>query len=179
VARQLDSPTYDFPGWEVNRRDQLRFRVTDFKVRQVLGRWPLSVSSDLIALPTMRCIGLLARMGVGDRSGDGRVFETYPAVALHQWGFQSTGYKGKTKVYQLQTLFKRLQEKAPWLDMGEPQMRERLAANDDAFDALIAALIARAAVLGLILKASADERARARTEGWIAIPDDGSLDRLC
>lgn len=80
--------------WSRERRDELRFRVTDFRVRELTGRWPLSVSSDLIAVPSMRCAGLLERMGVSDRSGDGKVYETYPAAALRRWGLPSTGYKG-------------------------------------------------------------------------------------
>ena len=178
LTQQREFPTAAFPQWGSAQRDQLRFRATDFKVREVIGRWPLSVSSDLIALPTMRCIGLLARMGVEDRSGDGRVFETYPAAALHQWGFRSTGYKGNSKVDSLRALFVNLQERAPWLEVPESEHQNLLANNDDAFDALVATLIARAAALGLILKPTPVVVSEARTEGWIAIPEEGSLARM-
>ncbi|MCP4902674.1 MAG: DUF429 domain-containing protein [bacterium] len=178
VKRQRDQPTEYLPDWTNERRDQLRFRTTDFKVKEVIGRWPLSVSSDLIALPTMRCVGLLARMGVEDRSGNGRVFETYPAAALKQWGLRSTGYKKPKNVEVLRSLFSDLCERAPWLKIPAPEHRDLLSTNDDAFDALIAAMITRAAVLGLVVQPTTEEKARARTEGWIAIPDEGSFIHL-
>ena len=37
---------------------------------------------------------------------------------------------------------------------------------------------ARAAALGLTFPPGQDQRRAARTEGWIAIPEDSSLDRL-
>ncbi|MCP4902678.1 MAG: DUF429 domain-containing protein [bacterium] len=118
------------------------------------------------------------RMGIEDRSGDGRVFETYPAAALHQWGFRSTGYKTKKHVDVLQDLFTELCERAPWLKVTSADHRHLLATNDDAFDAIIAAMIARAAVLGLVVQPTDEEKARARTEGWIAIPEEGSFNHL-
>ena len=79
-------------------RRALRLRLTDRWLWRESGlglRPPLSVSSDLIALPAMRCAGLLGRLGVTDRAGDGRVFETWPAAAMHTWTGVSTGYKGR------------------------------------------------------------------------------------
>lgn len=68
--------------WTLDRRDALRFRRSDRWIHDRTGRWPLSVSTDLISLPAMRCAALLGRFGVADRSGDGRFFEVYPAAAL-------------------------------------------------------------------------------------------------
>jgi predicted nuclease with RNAse H fold len=79
------------PAWSEQYRDDLRFRITDVRVHKVTGRWPLSVSSGLIAVPAFRCQGLLTMMGVTDRSGDGRVYEVYPAAALERWGFPRPG----------------------------------------------------------------------------------------
>ena len=80
---------------------QLRFRRTDRVVWERLGRPPLSVSSDWIAVTAMRAARLLAeRVAAGetiDRSGGGRFVETYPAAALSTWGFPSKGYKGPKK----------------------------------------------------------------------------------
>jgi hypothetical protein len=61
------------PEWSPAQRDQLRFRRTDVVVRGALGRWPLSVSSDLIAIVAMRCAGFAGSArgarSVGDESG--------------------------------------------------------------------------------------------------------------
>jgi hypothetical protein len=163
--------------WSNEKRDVLRFRLTDFRVRELTGRWPLSVSSDLIAVAAMRCVGLLGRMGVRDRSGDGRVFETYPAAGLHAWGLPSRGYK-KEKGGELRAeIWAKLAHRAPWLDVTAEQS-DLIVARDDALDALVAALIARAAKIGLTVQPSEHERERAETEGWIHVPIEGSLERL-
>ena len=163
--------------WSTEKRDSLRFRLTDLRVRELTGRWPLSVSSDLIAVAAMRCVGLLERMGVRDRSGDGRVFETYPAAGLHAWGLPSRGYKGK-KGRELRTvIWAGLQRRVPWLEVTVEQS-ELIVARDDALDALVASLIARAAKIGLTIQPSEQERERAVTEGWIHVPVEGSLERL-
>lgn len=79
-------------AWAKRDRDRLRFRETDRFVQRT-ARLPLSVSSDRIAVPAMRCASLLTalgerRAGAGgsiDRSGDDRVVEVYPGAALVQW----------------------------------------------------------------------------------------------
>jgi predicted nuclease with RNAse H fold len=163
--------------WTEAQRDDLRFRATDRRVHGMTGRWPLSVSSDLVAVAALRCQGLLARMGVTDRSGDGRVYEVYPAAALKQWGFPSTGYKKAKGNPIREKLVGNLLDKAGWLRAGDDQ-RQTLVASDDALDALIASLNARAAKLGLTLSPEPDEHRDAGREGWIAIPEKGSLERL-
>ncbi len=163
--------------WSTAKRDRLRFRLTDLRVRELTGRWPLSVSSDLIAVPAMRCVGLLARMGVDDRSGNGRVYETYPAAGLARWGLPSRGYKGKPRRAVRESLWLALRERTPWLRVSADR-EEALLAQDDALDALVAALIARAARLGLTIAPTERELLLARTEGWIHMPDEGSLEGL-
>ena len=160
----------------------LRLRRTDLEVRARLGRDPLSVSSDRIALPAMRCAGLLHRLGVRDRSGrDGRVYEVYPALALKLWVGRSSGYKqsgnaSKRRAAREQRaeIVARLRSKALWL----PALEECIE-SDHLLDALVAALIARAAHLGLVEPIPDDARELACTEGWIAIPAGDALDRLC
>jgi predicted RNase H-like nuclease len=116
-------------------------------------------------------------MGVTDRSGDGRVYEVYPAAALKQWGLQSTGYK-KAKGRTLRgELVDRLQAKAAWVRLSD-QHRKMMLESDDALDALVASLNARAAKLGLTIRPEADEHRAAVREGWIAIPEKGSLEKL-
>lgn len=171
------------PSWDPEHRDRLRFRLTDRVVRQHLGRWPLSGSSDLIAVPLFRCLGLLARMGVEDRSGDGRVFETYPAVALEIWGLNGRGYKGSKKRDQLESLVGALRKRAPWLRLTSGQA-DRLQTRDDAFDALVAALVARTAWLDgqsdrrFTLRPDESQRAAGHDEGWIVLPTPDSLEHL-
>jgi hypothetical protein len=163
--------------WSTEKRDALRFRVTDFRVRELTGRWPLSVSSDLIAVAAMRCVGLLERMDVRDRSGDGRVFETYPAAGLHAWGLSPRGYKGQKGLEARAAIWAGLEQRIPWLDVT-PEQSELVVTRDDALDALVAALIARAAKIGLTVQPSDHERERAVTEGWIHVPVEGSFERL-
>lgn len=164
-------------AWERANRRKLRLRITDERIHAVTGITPLSVSSDSIAIPATRCAWLLDRLGVKDRSGDGRVFEVYPAAALFQWGLPHRGYKGRKGERVLGKLLARLKEGAPWLAI--PPADERLCAtSDDAFDALVASLVARAASKGMTLRPTADERAAARVEGWIALPERGVLESL-
>ncbi|OFV79581.1 MAG: hypothetical protein A2Y78_05780 [Acidobacteria bacterium RBG_13_68_16] len=174
VSRPTGEP---LPVWSERQRDDLRFRSTDLRAHRVTGRWPLSVSSDLIAVAALRCQGLLTRMGVTDRSGDGRVYEVYPAAALTQWGLPSRGYKTGKGMPRRQELVRELQEKARWLRVGEEHHRT-LVTSDHALDAMIASLNARAAKLGLTLNPEPNEHRDAVREGWIAIPEKGSLERL-
>lgn len=163
------------PAWTTEWRDRLRFRETDRVVRAATGRWPLSVSTDLIGVPALRCRGLLERLGVQDRSGDGRVFEVYPAAALKRWGLPASGYKKKATDAR-RAVVDALKIRAPWLEWGA---FEALAvASHDALDAVIAALATRAAALGRYAAPDAAMAQAARIEGWIVLPDADALDRL-
>jgi predicted nuclease with RNAse H fold len=163
-------------AWNPARRDALRFRVTDHRVRELTGLWPLSVSSDLIAVPAMRCVGLLHRMGVTDMACDDRVVETYPAAGLAAWGLRARGYKGSARRPQRERLVEALLRQAAWLDTGDHH--ELMVDSDDALDAVVAALIARAAAVGKTVAPNIEELDDARREGWIHVPKDGSLAQL-
>lgn len=171
------TPPADPGAWTTAHRTALRFRRTDHVARAITGRWPLSASSDLVAVPTFRCLGLLARMGVSDRAGDGRVFETYPALALRRWDLTAVGYKGRDRQSRLSALVDALVARAPWLHL-DPIADRLVRTVDDAFDALIAALIARAAYLGLMTPPDPTDRAAAAAEGWIVIPHPDALGHL-
>lgn len=164
--------------WSTDRRDELRYRLTDHHVRRTVGRWPLSVSSDLIAVPAMRCQLLLHAMGVTDRSGDGRVWEVYPAASLRIWGFRPIGYKRRAGRAVLKKLAASLRYRISWLRLPDPSHAALLAECDDALDALVASLTAAAAKLGLTERPDSEAREIAAREGWIALPIPGSLDRL-
>ncbi|HEX4244229.1 MAG TPA: DUF429 domain-containing protein [Acidimicrobiales bacterium] len=158
----------------------LRLRRTDLWVWKELGfPPPLSVSTDRIALPAMRAASLLS--GLPDRialDGSGVVTEAYPAAALRRWGYPSRGYKGKTNVETRSRLVQGfLADTTAWLHMSDEQVN-RCLSSDDAFDALIAALVARAATLAMVEPIPDDDRVAAAREGWIAIPFCGSLQKL-
>ena len=148
-------------------RAELRLRATDrFIWRRHFPRPPLSVSADAIAMPAMRCAGLLRRLGVDDRATNGRVFEAYPALALQRWIGRSKGYKGAKGQATRQIIIDELRQAAPSLPVPP-----ECAGSDDLLDALLSALVARAARLGKVL-AIPDELAQpARREGWIVVPD--------
>ncbi len=169
-------------SWDAAARDRLCFRRTDLHVRGLLGRPPLSVSSDKIAVTAMRCAGLLDRLKVVDRSGPGRVVEVYPAVALRVWGFASMRYKIKgaasyDREGNLAALLETVMVACPWLRLSNETIA-LCARNDDAFDALIASLVGRAWMRGLTILPPNEDAALAATEGWIAVPRTGTLGHL-
>lgn len=177
VSRHHQGLEPDLGDWEDEAlRRRLRLRRSDLWVwRQgVTGRPPLSVSTDLISIPALRCIGLLEALGVRDRGGDGRVYETYPAAGLAVWTGRSGGYKGRARRAECRGVFDRLIGAAPWLRTApfDP------GADDDSLDALVASMIARAASLGLVHPVPEADREVAAREGWIQVPMDGSLSRL-
>ena len=161
---------------------QLRFRRTDEVAREKLGRWPLSVSTDLIAVTAMRAVRLLAEAAATgesiERSGGGRFVEVYPAAALHVWGFPSRGYKRTKGAAVRARLVSDLAEQAKdWLTLSEED-RARCMDSDDILDALVAALVARAAAIGRCEPIPPDDVELAKEEGWIALPQTGSLNQL-
>ena len=155
-------------------RTPLRYRATDLHlIESNLGR-PLSVSSDLIGVCAMRAAGLLAAMTKAglevDRSGvSGRVAETYPAAAIKHWGLAAGGYKGADKTAALETMVDLLTQQFPQLDLGEYE--DLCRSSDDAFDAVMCALVARATTRyrGTVPIPSGMTQ-RAKREGWIAVP---------
>lgn len=169
-------------GWSAAPVTALRYRETDRVVAARTGRWPLSVSTDLIGVPTFRAARLLARLAEGgqkiDRAGGGKLVETYPAAALRIWGFTSTGYKRREGLSALAALLKALTSRTRgWLAL-DPAARKLCGSTDHALDALVAALIARAVALDLYERPPAEHAAAAGREGWIALPFADALNRL-
>jgi predicted nuclease with RNAse H fold len=161
-------------------RRKLAYRSTDREVSRVIGRWPLSVSADRIGHTTMRCASLLARLAERgepvDRAGGGAVVEVYPAASLRLWGLTARSYKGPGNRRALGKLVEDLSRMAPWLELGACE--EVCRRSDDAADAVVAALTARAAQQGLTTAPDAEQAEVAATEGWIMLPEKGSLGRL-
>ena len=166
-------------GWAGGELAQLRMRATDQWVHQRTGRWPLSVSTDRIAIPALRAARVLSDMPEArDRSGSGPVVEVYPAAALRIWGFESRRYKrvpGALARGALVTAFRTATER--WLELDDERW-ERCARSDDEFDALVAALVTRAAACGLVDPCPSGMRGVAAREGWIMLPLADSLARL-
>jgi predicted nuclease with RNAse H fold len=162
------------PSYPANRwKRRLTMRLTDQVVQDEAGLTPLSVSADLIGHAALRCACLLAEAGrrghAVDRVGDGVAAEVYPAASLRVWGLAHGGYKQRGSGQALGDLVDMLMRDAPWLHLGAAEgiCRE----SHDAFDAVIAALTARAAALGLTRRPQTpQEAAAATTEGWIAFP---------
>jgi predicted nuclease with RNAse H fold len=164
----------------------LRFRLTDIDVRERVNAWPLSVSSDRIAIPAWRCARLLARHAPGsvDRLGANHVVEVYPGAALTLWGFRRRGYKGggdaKRRSEQREARARLVDEIAArgsgWLDLSAAA--DACLESDDALDAVLAALLARAAARDLTLPPPRCQLGVIRREGWIHLPRHGSFELL-
>lgn len=158
-------------------RRPLVYRHTDHVVRERIGRWPLSVSTDRLGVTALRGAGMLRRLaqaGVGvDRAAEGRLFEVYPGGSLRLWGFDTTGYR--VDADRRAILLDALRERAPWFDVGG--FAPLAIRKADAFDAVIAALATRVGALGLFARPAPEVLAVARREGWVVLPD-GPLEGL-
>jgi predicted RNase H-like nuclease len=164
-----------WPAPEETRRPLL-LRTTDLAVLATAGgRPPLSVSADKIAVCAMRCAELLNALacdGAIDRTGGGLAIEVYPAAALRQWGLDAARYKGNKPEQQqkrhelIGTIAEATSE---WLELNA-QERALLVASDHLLDALVSAVLARAAAIGVTLPIPDDVRPVAAIEGWIHLP---------
>ena len=146
----------------------LRLRTTDQWIRtHHVPRDPLSVSTDRLGIVALRGIRILERLaGPGaDRSGAAGVYETYPGGSLATWGLPSTGYKDEAGTGTRRIIVAAL---ADHIDLAGTA--ERLVAADDDLDAVITAVVAGLAHLGLTSSAPPEHREVARVEGWIHVP---------
>ncbi len=165
---RVDSTVDEGMAW----RRRLAYRATDRATRNLTGRWPLSVATDRLGLTAMHCAVLLDAISdtLGrpvDRSGAGVAVEVYPSATLRGWHFDTRGYK--TDVGIRGALIAQLLERAPWLRLDDAA-RALVTSSDDAFDAVVAALAARAHALGLTHPVPTGYHEQARREGWIALP---------
>jgi hypothetical protein len=119
----------------------------------------------------MRAAVLQSRLGVTDRSGAGTVAEVYPAAALRVWGLAHRSYKGAANAAARGLLVDALRAAGPWLDLGPYEALCRR--GDHAFDAVVCALVARAAATGRGTEPPAAQRDLAAREGWIVVPTCG------
>lgn len=147
-------------------------RTTDRELHARTGLRPLSVSSDRIAYPALRWAALertLRAEGMDcSRDGSGRISEVYPAGALQAWNLPHHGYKGSAGAGVREQIITRLMELLPWLDWNRTE--DLCLRNDNALDALLAALSAREVRLGAVPPPPPQLRADALVEGWIMTP---------
>ncbi len=164
-------------------REDLCLRATDIFVRNQLKqagikRHPLSVSSTPLAITAIRAAKLLAKLNGAGRAGGGKVCEVYPAAALEQWGLPSSRYKKRKGACKRIELVGLLGERTSrWLGMTSSQWEE-CQEDDNLLDALVAALVTRAAACGLTYPVPNELTDLAAREGWMALPLPGSLERL-
>lgn len=161
------TPAFD-GGSELRRN--LAHRETDRHVREVTGRWPLSVSTDRLGMTAIRGAGLLSKFQEAgtaiDRSGSGRIVEIYPGASLRLWGFDTAGYRSSDAIRE--RLLADIQAETPWLNLGTHQ--QLMVDSCDAFDSVIAAFAARSAHLGRFNGPNVAQLERAKIEGWVALP---------
>lgn len=121
------------------------------------------MSSNLLGVTAMRSARLLnalEELGTPvDRSGGGTVCEVYPAASRLAWALSP-------KLRDLDELLAQL----PLEVRSEDHVQLK---NEHVFDALIAALTARAVALGSTDGPPASAAELAREEGWIHLPTDG------
>jgi predicted nuclease with RNAse H fold len=173
-------PGLDAPDAKAFRRT-LSLRATDEAVAAG-GPVPLSVSTDRLGITAMRCaviVGMLERSGRAvARDGSGEVVEVYPAAALRRWQSAYKGYKaGPAAPGVREAIVAGLAGRTPWLRFDDAD-RARCVASDHLLDALVAALVTRAAALGLTERPPPRLVEQARREGWIHVPVPGSLPGL-
>jgi hypothetical protein len=190
IRQFAETGTLPWPDDFDEHRRRLRHRATDREIQERLGLTPPSVSTDRVAAVALRCVRLLSAHWehIGeppDRSGQGRVLETYPAAALRQWrlapfhGPLDPGtYKGPSPraVRCRQQIVRNIERYGQgWLEMS-PSHAEECVQSHHKLDALLCALVARAAETDHIVPVT--DPARAAVEGWIRVPTERPLSRL-
>lgn len=159
-------------------RRGLALRETDRSVQRCTGVWPLSVATERIAYAAMRWAGIEAHLRAEGvqvaRDGSGSVYEVYPAAALKAWGLRHRGYKGHKNSELRHQLVNDLSAKFPNLEWNG--YRDLCIGDDNALDAVLAAIIALEAYLGRCEPAPADLETNALREGWIWVPRDALSD---
>lgn len=161
----------------VSGRDGIMYRTTERRVRDWLGLKLMPSTSNMLGSTVLRCVGLQTRLdeaGVSVTRGQGgRVIEVYAPASLMAWGLHEPSYKNQSasRVRILEQVGRRLN-----CYLGE--YRTLCVESDDALDALVGALTARAAALGFWRQPmDEEERLRASAEGWISVPS-GTVETL-
>lgn len=167
-AQELHPPQSTDRKW---RRGKA-MRVTDVAVHEQTGIWPLSVATERIADAAMRWTGIEASLREKGmrvaRDGSGALIEVYPAAALKQWSLQHRGYKGTNNSTSRFEIVAALSERAVDLDWNGH--RDQSIADDNALDAVLAALIAYEVFNGRCVPPPNELLPVVEREGWIWVP---------
>lgn len=149
--------------WDRWRTRQVAQRQTDRFVTEhpAIRTRPLPASFQLLGATAAMWVLVEAQLVSYDVSIDrsgitGTICETYPAAALAAWGLG----RSKRTWEELRMAFDFLET--------DPELVPQLE-NDDACDAVVCALIARAREQGLTLAPPAEHLSAARREGWIHV----------
>ncbi|MGP9846332.1 DUF429 domain-containing protein [Brachybacterium sp. 107] len=165
----LPPPPSTGPQW----RREILYRATDLEVRRRVGKNPLSVASDKIAHPAIRWAGIAARLreqGIPvPPDGCGVACEVYPGAALAAWQLAGHRYKGTEGAASRAVLVKQLSTQLPWLDWAAHH--DACVDDDNALDAVIAAVVARDVDHGLATPPPPELAELAAEEGWIWLPE--------
>lgn len=113
-------------------------------------------ATDSATVTDLQLDAMAARGERVDRAGSGRVVEVYPAAALRQWGLWQASYKGADGRAALGRIVDALTTALSALAIPH-DFGMLIRHSDDAFDALICALVARAAQIGLVDSPDNDE----------------------
>jgi predicted nuclease with RNAse H fold len=174
-VRALAESRWPGPG---ESRKALERRATDRLIHRWTGKLPMSVSTDRIAYCAMRCAALID----GEpRDGSGKVVEAYPDASLRCWlakPWPNQTYKRVAGSMRRAEIVKALRD-----GLGERfdwnGFEQTCVASDDCLDALVCALVARAAEQRLTRSPKlAEHRRLALFEGWIHLPRSDSLPEL-
>lgn len=154
-------------------------RRTDTWVWRTTQQLPLSVSTDRISYPAMRFARVADRLQglLIDRGGSGKVVEVYPAAALRVWKLQYRRYKRDKGRDVLAAIVDEIADRCPWFSADDGWTRA-LIQNDHIFDAFVCALVARAHATARCHPIPAEDAEAAGREGWIAVPNESTLEGL-
>lgn len=185
-TRAINSAPGEWPLDPDETRAPLERRTTDVLVWDRTRKTPLSVTTDRIAYCAMRCAALLGVLN-SPRDGTGRAVEAYPDAALRCWlptlftgPIQSYKTKNNALARQRRELLVAalIEQLGDGFEITESQ-RAAIAFSDDCLDALVCALLARAAAINrTVLPSTPEHQALARIEGWIHLPEPSSLRQL-
>lgn len=182
LGRWRRGEVVDFPAERRKGRSETLYRRTDLVTWDRTGVKPIPVGVENLAWVSLRAFHVLSQADLHrDRVGlRSPVLETYPKAALKCWPempLESTKSGDSAPRARAEALARLVETVALRIDdVDRGKLVEET--KDHRFDALVCALVARAAMVGrtqLPVKADADA---ADQEGWIHLPSEGSLTTL-
>ena len=146
------------------------------QVRETVGYPYLQGESDPLALRVVPGRARHGRKSPRRRCAARRHrLKPHCPTALLLWGLEHTGYKASPEARE--QLLGAIEAEAPWL-AWEAGAREACVESDDALDAVLCALIARAAALGLTELAPEADLEPGADGGLDHLPREGTLGEL-